>query len=36
MSEELQDIIANAVCFTTTLVVVWHIVHSMTTLPLPL
>jgi hypothetical protein len=36
MSEELQDIIANAVSFTTTLVVVWHIVHSMTTLPLPL
>ena len=36
MSEEMQDIIASAVCFTTTLVVVWHIVHSMTTLPLPL
>ena len=31
-----KDIIANAVCFTTTLLVVWHIVHSMTTLPLPL
>ena len=36
MSEEMQDIIASAVCFTTTLVVVWRIVHGVTTLSLPL
>jgi hypothetical protein len=36
MNEELFDILAPAVCFATTLLVAWRIVHGITTLELPL
>jgi hypothetical protein len=36
MSDELFDILTPAVCFATTLLVAWRIVHGITTLALPL